>query len=125
MDNIVPFIANVDIMIPFNSKIMLLDNINGSENGQTFIKAGAVGPPLHTHPIQDEWMQTISGELEVYLNKKWNKLLSGESIHILQKSAHTYRNSSAHDCIFAYKITPEGNFSEMMKCFEKLSKDGK
>jgi len=120
-----PFVANVDIMIPFNSKVMLVNDIAGSENGQTWIRARTDGPPVHTHPLQEEWIQAISGGLEVYLNKKWNKLLPEESILIPENAPHTYRNSSPDDCVFAYKITPKGNFSEMMQCFEQLSKDSK
>jgi quercetin dioxygenase-like cupin family protein len=125
MDTNTAFVPNVDMMIPFNSKVMLLDNIAGSENGQTFIKAGADGPPIHTHPIQEEWMQCISGELEVYCNKKWSKLKPGDRIHISKNEAHTYRNRGGEDCIFAYLITPKGSFSDMMKCFERIAKEGK
>lgn len=119
------FQANVDMSDPFRSKLQIINDIPNSENGIVLHEAGADGPPVHAHPLQEEWLTVIEGELEIYLNKKWNKLLAGETIHIPKNSPHSYRSRSKSDCLFAYKITPKGGFSEMMRCFEKLGKSGK
>lgn len=125
MSATVNFIPNVDLSQPFNSKLMILNDIEGCENGIILHKAGADGPPIHTHPVQEEYFTIIKGELEVYKNKKWNVIKAGESIHIPVNTSHSYRSRSKVDCLFSYKITPNGGFSDMMRYYEKLSKQGK
>jgi quercetin dioxygenase-like cupin family protein len=119
------FVPNVDISQPFKSKLLIINDIQGSENGVVWHQAGADGPPIHTHPLQEEWLTVIEGVLEVYLHKQWHILTSGDTIHIPQNAPHSYRSRSKVDCLFAYQITPKGGFSDMMRCFEQLSKSGK
>lgn len=119
------FQPNVDISQPFRSKLMIINDIPDSENGVVWHEAGADGPPIHTHPLQEEWLTVIEGVLEVYLNKQWHILTSSDTIHIPQNAPHSYRSRSDKGCLFAYQITPKGGFSDMMRCFEQLSKQGK
>lgn len=119
------FRTDSDLTVPFNSQVMFINDIPGSENGLTRIGSMTDGPPIHTHPIQEEWMEVLEGELEVFLDKKWQCLVVGNSIHIPKNVAHTYRNRSGQPCIFSYKITPEGDFTGMMQAFEQLSKQQK
>lgn len=119
------FVPNVDHMVPFNSQVMLINDVAGSENGMVLILANTDGPPIHTHPLQDEVISVVEGELEVYKDKKWNKIKPGERVFIPKNAPHTYRNRSKDACTFQYLITPKGSFSEMMVTLEKLSKERK
>ena len=108
------FIPNVDHLVPFNSQVMVINDVAGSENGMNLILANTDGPPIHLHPLQEELITVVDGVLEVYKDKKWNKLNAGEQIFIPKNAAHTYRNRSSAPCIFEYKLTPKGSFSKMM-----------
>lgn len=117
----VAFKPNIDLMKVFNSQIMLINDLENSENGQLLIKAGADGPPIHTHPEQEEYFSVISGELQVYQKNKWVTVKSGEKIYTPKNTAHSYRSRHSEDCLFAYQLTPKGNFSDMLKTFEILT----
>lgn len=124
--NIIPeFKPNVDLMKVFHSKIMLINDAENSENGQVLVKGGADGPPIHKHPKQDEWFKIISGQLEVYHKNKWVTLKAGEEILTPKNMAHTYRSRHQEDCLFQYRVTPKGNFSNMLQTFERLTAEGK
>ncbi len=119
------FKPNVNLMSAFNSQVMLINDIENSENGQTFIKAGADGPPIHRHPEQEEYFKIVKGQLEVYRKNEWKTLNQGDDIHIPKDTAHTYRSRHKDDCIFEYRLTPKRNFSGMMQTFEKLMNEQK
>lgn len=119
------FRANLDLSRPFRSKLMILNDLEESENGLILHEAGADGPLIHSHLYQEELFTIIEGELEVYKDKKWNKLSAGQTIYIPVNAPHSYRSRSAKDCLFSYRITPKGGFTEMMMCFEQLSREGK
>ena len=119
------FICNVDLSKPFRSKLMILNDMEGSENGLILHQAGADGPMIHTHLYQEECFTIMEGELEVYKDDTWNKLFAGQTIYIPANAPHSYRSRSTADCLFSYRITPKGGFTEIMMCFEKLSREGK
>jgi quercetin dioxygenase-like cupin family protein len=125
MANTPVFQPNVDLMRAFNSQVMLINDAENAENGQTLIKAGADGPPIHKHPEQEEHFHILSGELEVYLKDGWRTLRAGEEIFIPKKTAHSYRSRHSEDCIFEYRLTPKRDFSGMMRTFERLIGEGK
>lgn len=119
------FKPNVDLMRAFNSQVMLINDKTGTENGLTLIRAGADGPPIHTHPEQEEHFLIISGQMEVYKKDKWHTLKAGDEVTIPKQTPHSYRSRHSEDCIFHYELTPNRNFSEMMKSFENLQNEGK
>lgn len=99
------FLPNVDHMVPFNSQVMLINDVPGSENGMVLILANTDGPPIHTHPHQEEVISVVEGELEVYKDKKWNKLGAGQQIFVPKNAAHTYRNRSNAKCTSIFDYT--------------------
>lgn len=119
------FKPNLDPMKVFHSKVMLINDVENSENGQVLVQGGADGPPIHRHPNQDEWFKIVSGELEVYHKNKWVTLKAGEEIFTPKNMAHTYRSRHKEDCIFEYRVTPNGNFTNMLQTFGKLIDEGK
>jgi len=125
MTNTTVFQPNVDLMRAFNSQVMLINDVENAENGQTFIKAGADGPPIHKHPEQEEHFRILTGELEVYLKDSWRIVRAGEEIFIPKNTAHSYRSRHSEDCVFEYRLTPKRDFSGMMRTFERLIREGK
>lgn len=123
--SIMQFEPNVNLMKAFNSKVMLINNLENAENGVTFIKAGADGPPIHRHPEQEEYFKVWEGSLQVFLKNKWLTLQEGEEIYIPKNTAHSYRSRHSSDSLFEYRLTPKRDFSGMMKNFEQLMNEGK
>ena len=120
-----PFNPNVNLLKAFNSQVMLINDREDCENGLTLIKAGADGPPIHLHPAQAEHFNVLQGRLQVYKEGKWHELGPGEEMFIPAQMPHSYRSRDAQDCLFAYRLTPGGRFSEMLKSFERLQDAGK
>ena len=119
------FKPNVDLIKAFKSQVMLINDTQNAENGMVLIKAGADGPPIHTHPEQEELFHVVKGELQVYIKDKWLTLKEGDNVFVPKKTPHTYRSRHSEDCVFEYTLTPFRNFSEMMRSFEKLQNEGK
>jgi quercetin dioxygenase-like cupin family protein len=119
------FKPNVNLMKAFNSQVMLINDIENSENGMTFIKSGSDGPPIHKHPEQEEDVRIVKGQLQVYRKNEWITLNPGDDIHIPKDTAHTYRSRHTEDCVFEYRLTPKRDFSGMMKTFERLMNEQK
>jgi quercetin dioxygenase-like cupin family protein len=55
---------------------------------------GAMGPPKHFHPRQDESWRVLEGELSVLVDREWRTLGEGESLAIPPNTVHTLRNRS-------------------------------
>ena len=119
------FKPNVDLMKAFHSQVMLINDMNNAENGMVLIEAHADGPPIHTHPEQEELFYVVRGQLEVYRKDQWITLTAGQSAFIPKNTPHTYRSRHTENCVFEYTISPIRHFSEMMRSFEKLQNEGK
>lgn len=124
-DEQIEFKPNVDLTKAFNSQIMLINDALNAENGMVLLKPGADGPPIHTHPEQEELFKVVRGQLEVYVKDKWHTLKAGEEIFVSKKTPHSYRSRHAQECLFEFTLTPIRHFSEMMRSFEKLQNEGK
>lgn len=121
----IQFEPNLNLLKIFKSEVMLLNNQADSENGISLIQPGGDGPPIHTHPFQEERFKVLQGYLEVYKKNRWHKLTAGEEIIIPKKTAHTFRSRDTEECYFEYSVTPKGNFTGMLQTFEKLTEEGK
>jgi quercetin dioxygenase-like cupin family protein len=55
---------------------------------------GALGPPKHFHPIQEESWKVLEGDLSVFVDNGWRTLSEGEALSIPPKTVHTLRNES-------------------------------
>ena len=118
--NIADYKPNIDITKAFSSTVMAVNDLDDGENGMTFVQAGADGPPIHTHPAQQEVFKVLKGNLEVYRLDQWHQLGEGDELIIPQNTAHTFRSRDTADAYFEYTVTPRGNFTGMLQTFEKL-----
>ena len=56
---------------------------------------GAMGPPKHFHPRQDESWNVLEGQLSVFVDGEWRTLGERESLSIPPDTLHTLRNRSS------------------------------
>ena len=71
---------------------------------------GAMGPPRHSHPAQEESWTVQTGELSVLVNSQWRTLTAGESLTIPPGTVHTLANRSAATVCFHDAHSPALDF---------------
>jgi mannose-6-phosphate isomerase-like protein (cupin superfamily) len=76
---------------------------------------GALGPPKHFHPRQDESWKVLVGELSVFVDGAWRTLGQGESLAIPPKTVHTLRNRSAAPVRFRDVHEPALDFQDYIE----------
>ena len=52
-------------------------------------------------------------------------LTAGQQVSFPKNTPHTYANRSDQVCVFAYRLTPGGDFTRMMRELETLGRAGK
>jgi mannose-6-phosphate isomerase-like protein (cupin superfamily) len=80
---------------------------------------------IHIHPEQDEYYSITEGEMEVYLNGRWNKLLIGDEVHIPKGEQHAFRNSGRQQAIAINRHIPGLRTQEYFETMGQLINDGK
>ena len=63
--------------------------------------------------------------MDVYNKNKWVSLKPGDELIIPENTPHSFRSRSDEDCLFEYALTPGCEFTNMLKTFERLMKDGR
>jgi quercetin dioxygenase-like cupin family protein len=86
---------------------------------------GALGPPRHSHPTQDEFWTVQTGELSVLVNDQWRTLGAGESLTIPPGTVHTLANRSAMAVRFHDGHRPALDFREYIQDLDRLTRSGK
>jgi mannose-6-phosphate isomerase-like protein (cupin superfamily) len=86
---------------------------------------GALGPPRHFHPRQEESWRVVSGELSVYVDSDWRTLGEGESLSIPANTVHTLRNRSGEIVRFRDLHTPALDFQDYIEALHRLAAAGK
>jgi len=76
---------------------------------------GAMGPPKHFHPRQDESWKVIEGELSVFVEDGWRTLAEGDSLSIPPNTVHTLRNRCSGDARFRDIHEPALDFQEYIE----------
>jgi mannose-6-phosphate isomerase-like protein (cupin superfamily) len=86
---------------------------------------GAMGPPKHFHPRQDESWKVLDGELSVFVDDGWRTLGAGESLSIPPNSVHTLRNRSSGPVRFRDVHEPALDFQEYIEHLHRQATAGK
>jgi mannose-6-phosphate isomerase-like protein (cupin superfamily) len=86
---------------------------------------GALGPPKHFHPRQEESWNVLEGELSVFVDEGWRTLGEGESLAIAPNTVHTLRNRSQGVVRFRDVHEPALDFQEYIEALDRLSAAGK
>ena len=119
------FSCSINQEKPFGLKIRIEKETAKEEIGTICLLPKTEGPPLHKHVNQEETFSVIEGELFAVVDGKKMSLKAGESVRFPKNTPHTYANKSDEICVFQYHLTPGGDFTNMMREFERLSKLGK
>jgi mannose-6-phosphate isomerase-like protein (cupin superfamily) len=86
---------------------------------------GALGPPKHFHPSQDESWSVLEGELSVFVEDGWRTLGEGESLSIPANTVHTLRNRSAGVVRFRDVHEPALDFQDYIEALHRQAAAGK
>jgi mannose-6-phosphate isomerase-like protein (cupin superfamily) len=86
---------------------------------------GALGPPKHLHPHQQESWRVLEGELSVFLGSEWRALLVGEMLSIPPHTVHTLRNRSAAPVRFRDVHEPALDFQDYVEALHRRAVAGK
>jgi len=86
---------------------------------------GALGPPKHYHPIQDESWRVLEGELSVFVDNGWRTLAEDESLSIRRNTVHTLRNRSDGVVRFRDVHEPSLDFQDYIEALHRQAAAGK
>jgi quercetin dioxygenase-like cupin family protein len=86
---------------------------------------GAIGPPKHFHPQQEESWTVLDGELSVFVDHQWRTLAAGESLSIPPDTVHTLRNRSSGVVRFRDVHEPALDFQEYIEELDAQAAAGK
>ena len=78
--------------------------------------------PPHIHPTQDEYIQILSGALDLTLNGKQFHAAEGDLIHMPRDVPHGIFNNTGHDVTCLFWVTPTGKLVDL---FRKLHNMGR
>jgi quercetin dioxygenase-like cupin family protein len=83
------------------------------------------GPPVHTHPHQEESLHVLSGTLNVFAEGRWRQLRAGESVTVPPGAPHTLKNTHDEDTRAITVVRPALSFHDFMSTFCDLATSGK
>jgi len=86
---------------------------------------GAMGPPKHFHPRQEESWTVLEGELSIFVDHQWRTLVAGESLSIPPNAVHTLSNRSSGVVRFRDVHKPALDFQEYIERLDALAAGGK
>jgi quercetin dioxygenase-like cupin family protein len=86
---------------------------------------GALGPPKHFHPSQEESWRVTEGELSVFVDDDWRTLPAGEELRIAPSTVHTLRNRSDGVVRFRDVHVPALDFQDYIEDLHRLAAAGK
>jgi mannose-6-phosphate isomerase-like protein (cupin superfamily) len=86
---------------------------------------GALGPPKHFHPRQDESWNVLEGELSVFVDDGWRTLGEGQSLSIPPDTVHTLRNRSGGLVRFRDVHEPALDFQDYIEALHRQAAAGK
>jgi quercetin dioxygenase-like cupin family protein len=86
---------------------------------------GALGPPKHFHPRQEESWTVLEGELSVFVDGDWRTLREGQSLSIAPNVVHTLRNRSSALVRFRDMHEPALDFQDYIESLHRLAAAGK
>src|SRR5437773_800961 len=86
------------LRMPDGTSFLIVESAADSDGSriefEITMKPGAMGPPKHFHPRQQESWKVLEGELSVLVEDDWRALGQGEALSIPPNAVHTLRNRS-------------------------------
>lgn len=101
-------------------------SVNGGERivFEITMAPGAMGPPRHFHPAQEESWTVVEGELSVQVENDWRSIPAGESLSIPPGTVHTLGNRSNGTVRFHDTHVPALDFQQYIEDLDRLAASG-
>ena len=120
---------NPPLAMPDGTAFVVLESASDNDGARmTFeitMAAGAIGPPRHSHPAQEESWTVQSGELSVLVGRQWRTLRAGESLTVPAGTVHTIANRSRQTVRVRDTHSPALDFQEYIEDLNTLTRAGK
>jgi quercetin dioxygenase-like cupin family protein len=81
-------------------------------------------PPVHYHPVQDEYFKVLAGELAVRLAGDIKVYTAGEEIHILPGTPHSMWNPGRVETLVTWKALPAMDTEALLRQMIVLANAG-
>lgn len=78
--------------------------------------------PMHIHPNQDEYIQLLSGALDLVLNNKPQHAEEGDLVCMPRGIAHGIFNNTGHDVTCLFWVTPTGKLHDLFRKLHNRSR---
>jgi quercetin dioxygenase-like cupin family protein len=85
---------------------------------------GALSPPKHFHPTQEESWKVLEGDLSVFVDDSWRTLSEGEALSIPARTVHTLRNESDDVVRFRDVHVPALDFQDYIEALHRQAAEG-
>ena len=116
----------LDLRKVFGVTLSFDSDYNPSEAFKTEMELEPKGKSaLHTHPHQQEIYDVTEGELEVYLNNKWQVVKPGQQVVIPEGCKHAFRNTGIQKMVAINQHVPGLRTREYFETLQKLIDEGK
>ena len=121
--------TNPTLTIPDGTSFEVIES--GSESAGARVEfvitmaPGAMGPPRHIHPDQEESWAVVSGELSVQVDDDWRSLRAGDTLTIPPGTVHTLKNRSKGTVRFRDVHLPALDFQQYIEDLDRLRASGK
>jgi quercetin dioxygenase-like cupin family protein len=79
----------------------------------------------HTHPVQTETFEIVSGTLAAKVGRKEIEARAGEALVIEPGTPHKWWNAGEDELVFRAEVRPAGQFEELIETMFGLAVDGK
>jgi quercetin dioxygenase-like cupin family protein len=117
------------LTLPDNTSFLIIESTADS-GGQRVefeitMAPGALGPPKHFHPRQEESWRVVEGELWVFVDGDWRTLAEGESLSIPPGTIHTLRNRSSAVVRFRDVHEPGLDFQDYIESLHRQAAAGR
>jgi mannose-6-phosphate isomerase-like protein (cupin superfamily) len=121
--------AGKHLTMPDGTSFSVVESGSSSDRAEVIFEItmapGAMGPPRHWHPAQEESWEVQTGELSVLVNNRWCTLAAGESLTIPPGAVHTLANRSAATVRFHDAHYPALDFQEYIEDLDRLTRFGR
>jgi mannose-6-phosphate isomerase-like protein (cupin superfamily) len=117
------------LTMPDGTRFVIVESAANSGGGriefEITMAPGAMGPPKHFHPRQEESWRVLEGELAVFVDTGWRTLRAGESLSIPPATVHTLRNHSSGAVVFRDVHEPALDFQQYIEELHAQTAAGK
>jgi quercetin dioxygenase-like cupin family protein len=120
--------ANKQLTMPDGTTFVVVESGSCNDGAEIIFEItmapGAMGPPRHSHPAQEESWTVQSGELSVLVNDQWRTLAAGEPLTSPPDTVHTLADRSAATVRFHDAHRPALDFEEYIEDLNRLTRSG-